>query len=56
VSAAAAAAGATFVDPLADRWFVGHPELIGADHVHPTDAGHAYMAGLIRPAIEKALR
>lgn len=55
VAAAARAAGATFVDPLAARWFVGHPELIGADGIHPTDAGHRYMAGLIRPAIEAAL-
>lgn len=40
----ARAAGATFVDPLADRWFFGRPDLVGADGVHPNDAGHAYMA------------
>jgi len=47
----AGVAGATFVDPIAERWFVGHPELIGADGVHPTDAGHAYMADKIAPLI-----
>jgi hypothetical protein len=30
---------ATFVDPLADRWFVGRPDLIGADGVHPNVGG-----------------
>jgi lysophospholipase L1-like esterase len=53
--AAARAAGATFVDPLADGWFVGRPELIGADGVHPTDAGHVYMADKIAPLIRAQL-
>ena len=44
-------AGATFVDPIAGRWFVGRPELIGADGVHPTDAGHTYMAAKMAPLI-----
>ncbi len=44
-------AGATFVDPIAARWFVGKPELIGADGVHPTDAGHIYMAEKLAPMI-----
>ncbi len=48
-------AGAVFVDPIAERWFVGQPELIGADGVHPTDAGHAYMADKIAPLIERAI-
>ena len=43
--------GATFADPLAERWFVGSPELIGPDGVHPTDDGHAYMANKIAPLI-----
>ncbi|MDH6194197.1 lysophospholipase L1-like esterase [Mycobacterium frederiksbergense] len=47
--------GATFFDPIADGWFVGHPELIGADGIHPTDAGHAYMADKIAPLIGKEL-
>lgn len=44
-------AGAVFVDPIAEGWFVGRPGLIGADGVHPTDAGHAYMAEKIGPLI-----
>jgi len=44
-------AGATFVDPIAAGWFVGKPDLIGKDGVHPTDAGHAYMADQIAPLI-----
>jgi lysophospholipase L1-like esterase len=44
-------AGATFIDPIAAGWFVGRPELIGKDGVHPTDAGHAYMAEKIAPLI-----
>jgi len=47
----ARAEGATFVDPIAEQWFVGSPELIGKDGVHPTDAGHAYMANKIAPLI-----
>jgi lysophospholipase L1-like esterase len=52
---AALAAGAAFVDPLTERWFVGMPDLIGADGVHPTDAGHAYMADKIAPLIRAQL-
>jgi GDSL-like lipase/acylhydrolase family protein len=44
-------AGAQFVDPIAAGWFVGRPELIGDDGVHPTDAGHAYLADMIAPLI-----
>lgn len=51
----AAAVGATFVDPIAEDWFVGHSDLIGHDGVHPTDAGHAYMAAKIAPAIYSQL-
>ena len=40
-----------FVDPIAQGWFVGRPDLIGDDGVHPTDAGHAYMAARIAPLI-----
>jgi lysophospholipase L1-like esterase len=36
---------AIFVDPLAERWFAGtRHRLIGADGLHPTDAGHRYIA------------
>lgn len=47
----AAAAGALFIDPIADGWFADRPDLIGADGVHPTDAGHAYLAARIAPLI-----
>jgi lysophospholipase L1-like esterase len=44
----AAAVGAVFVDPLADRWFAGSSHrLIGPDGIHPTDAGHRYIADRI---------
>ncbi len=48
-------AGATFLDPIAARWFVGEPDLIGADGVHPTDAGHTYMAAKLAPLISAQL-
>ncbi|RRR48337.1 SGNH/GDSL hydrolase family protein [Mycolicibacter terrae] len=51
LSSEARVVGAEFVDPLAERWFVGRPDLIGPDGVHPTDAGHAYMADKIVPLI-----
>jgi len=51
----AGVAGATFVDPIAAGWFVGRPDLIGKDGVHPTDAGHAYMADKIAPLIRALL-
>jgi lysophospholipase L1-like esterase len=44
-------AGATFFDPIAAGWFMDRPDLIGPDGVHPTDAGHAYMAERIAPLI-----
>lgn len=44
-------AGASFVDPIAARWFVGRTDLIGADGVHPTDKGHQYLAAKIAPLI-----
>ena len=43
--------GATFIDPIATGWFVGRPDLIGQDGVHPTDPGHAYMADKIAPLV-----
>jgi len=51
----AVALGAVFVDPLAEGWFVGRPDLIGADGVHPNDAGHAYLAEKIAPLIRSQL-
>ncbi len=55
VAAAAGAAGASFVDPLAEQWLLDHPELIGTDGMHPHDAGHAYLASRIAPAVREAL-
>jgi lysophospholipase L1-like esterase len=55
IHSAAEAAGALFVDPIADRWFVG-TGLIGSDGLHPTDDGHRYMADKIGPVIEEALQ
>jgi len=47
LAAVARSAGARFVDPIAEGWFVGRPDLIAADGVHPTDAGHLYLADKI---------
>lgn len=55
LSAEASAAGAAFVDPIGDGWFVGRPDLIGRDGVHPTDAGHEYLADKIAPLIRTQL-
>lgn len=51
VQSAAIGAGLTFVDPLAEGWFAGRPELIAADGVSPNDDGHAYMAELLTPVL-----
>jgi lysophospholipase L1-like esterase len=51
LNAAARAAGAAFVDPIGDRWFVDRPDLIAPDGVHPNDAGHQYLADKIAPLI-----
>jgi lysophospholipase L1-like esterase len=52
----ALAVGADFVDPVADGWFTDTPpDFIGADGVHPTDAGHVYMADKIEPYIREEL-
>lgn len=55
LSGEARGVGAEFVDPIAGGWFVGRPDLIGADGVHPTDAGHRYMADKIVPLISALL-
>jgi lysophospholipase L1-like esterase len=53
---AALEAGAVFVDPVAEGWFTSTPPgFIGFDNVHPTDAGHAYLAQQIEPHIRAAL-
>jgi lysophospholipase L1-like esterase len=56
VARAAADAGATFVDPIAERWFSGDAAaLISDDDLHPTDDGHAYIAELVLPHVEAAI-
>jgi lysophospholipase L1-like esterase len=44
-----------FVDPIEERWFQDRPDLIGQDSVHPTDAGHLFMAEKITPHLKAAL-
>jgi lysophospholipase L1-like esterase len=55
VKAAADAADVTFVDPLAEGWFAQQTGLIAADGISPNDAGHAYLAERIAPAVAAAL-
>jgi lysophospholipase L1-like esterase len=58
VKDAAARSNATFVDPIADQWFVGDPNLMRGlirDGVHPTDSGHAYLADRLVPIIQRVL-
>lgn len=51
---AAAEMQVQYVDALAGGWFAGTEEgLIGADGIHPTDAGHAYLATKIFPLLEE---
>jgi lysophospholipase L1-like esterase len=52
---AATTAGAAWVDPINEGWFFDQPALIGADKVHPTDEGHAYMGRLILPHLTGAV-
>lgn len=56
VVTAAEAAGATAIDPVADRWFSGDAaSLISIDQLHPTDEGHVYMAEAVAPVVESVL-
>jgi lysophospholipase L1-like esterase len=48
---AAAQTGVLFVDTTG--WFDGRADLIASDGVHPTDQGHAYLAGKIDAALRK---
>ncbi|QNJ93805.1 SGNH/GDSL hydrolase family protein [Mycolicibacterium fluoranthenivorans] len=47
--------GAMFVDPLAEDWFVGKPELLAPGGDRPNDAGHQFMAERIAPLIAQLL-
>lgn len=53
LNARAAEVGAVFVDPLADGWFGGaRHRLIGRDGIHPTDAGHRFIADQVLAALD----
>ncbi|MEI6506631.1 MAG: SGNH/GDSL hydrolase family protein [Planctomycetota bacterium] len=51
----ATAIGATFVDPLEQRWLWDDPALIGPDGIHPNRAGQRYLAEKIRPLFQAEL-
>lgn len=55
VRAEATTLGATFVDPLEQRWLWDDPGLIGSDGIHPNREGQHYLAEKIRPLLEAAL-
>jgi lysophospholipase L1-like esterase len=44
---------AIFIDPLGDRWFAGSDHrFIGSDGIHPTNAGHRYLARQVLAAFD----
>ena len=46
----------TYIDAIAGGWFAeGGQDLIGADGIHPTDAGHSYLASKIFPLVQEAI-
>ncbi|MGY1828529.1 hypothetical protein [Blastococcus sp. SYSU DS0541] len=51
VSAAAAATGIAFADPLAEGWLTGEG-LVGEDGATPTEAGHRSVADRVQPLVE----
>lgn len=51
----AVAAGATWVDPIAEGWLTGDPALL-RDGVHPSPAGDQRLAELIEPLITAQVR
>jgi lysophospholipase L1-like esterase len=56
VGSAASDADALFVDPIAEGWFTGDDAvLISDDGLHPTDAGHDYIARLVLPHVEAVI-
>lgn len=53
---AAADTKVRYVDALAEGWFAGSDNtLIGTDGVHPTNAGHAYLADKIYPILAETV-
>ncbi|MEW2289388.1 SGNH/GDSL hydrolase family protein [Streptomyces sp. NPDC047841] len=56
VSAAAEKFNLPHLSPVHRGWFTGSAhQYIGSDGVHPTDAGHAYLAKRIRPELSRLL-
>ena len=54
---AAAEENVRYVDAIEAGWFAGPEEgLIGADGIHPTDAGHAYLAAKIFPFLDQIVQ
>lgn len=50
--AKAASLDAVFIDPLADAWFAGGSHrFIGRDGIHPTNAGHRFIADRVLAAL-----
>lgn len=47
--------GASFTDPLDQRWLWDNPGLIGPDGIHPNREGQRYLAEKIRPLLEATL-
>jgi lysophospholipase L1-like esterase len=56
VKAQAEAAGATFVDPIDEKWFADHTDMVGVNGDYPDDAGHVLMADKIAPLIAQQLQ
>lgn len=52
----ATVAGATFIDPIAERWFADGSGMTHNDHKTLDDAGHAYLAGKMAPLIAQQLQ
>lgn len=63
LSAACVARGVSFFDPLTDPWFTGQrtvtagnaSDFVSADNVHPSNAGHAYLAQRIAAKMAEVL-
>lgn len=56
VAAAADEVPLPYVSAVRRAWFTGSAHrFIGSDGVHPTDAGHAYLANLISPELSRLL-
>ncbi len=56
VQNAATDAGALFVDPISEGWFIGEvAELVGPDGVHPTVAGQRYLQAQLEKLIKEEI-